>query len=347
MKRFGHSVFYCGRCGIGILLLLLACCKGAGEASFCLNGAWRLVHITYPDGQEYDYPSDEGNTTMLLFEGDSITYSCQLRLLPTGTVVIPDGSWHYRMKDKGRGKYAYVVNDIVRPLTVVDDTTFVLQETGICHTFVRDHSFDKGRLTTIRNLIADYDGDDAAEPSTYVFSVAETQLETTNHALIYTLIGAFFALLLIVLYAYVNARHRHRLKQQVQQLQKQRELRPQQVADAMRSVEEEFRHSDFCRRLRRRIDDTHQLSADDWEELEHQLQRVYGGFTTKLTDLCHMSQTELRVCMLIKIDVSPTDMATLLFRDTSSISTIRSRLYQKVFGRKGGARDWDEFVRQL
>jgi hypothetical protein len=37
-------------------------------------------------------------------------------------------------------------------------------------------------------------------------------------------------------------------------------------------------------------------------------------------------------------------MAVVLARDASTISTVRSRLYKKVFGRKGGAREWDDFI---
>jgi hypothetical protein len=48
--------------------------------------------------------------------------------------------------------------------------------------------------------------------------------------------------------------------------------------------------------------------------------------------------------MLTKLRIPPTDMASVLARDVSTISTVRSRLYGKVFGRKGGAREWDEFI---
>ena len=57
-----------------------------------------------------------------------------------------------------------------------------------------------------------------------------------------------------------------------------------------------------------------------------------------------MSELEYQVCLLIKLRITPTEMADVLSRDGSTISTVRSRLYKKVFGSKGGARDWDEFV---
>jgi hypothetical protein len=57
-----------------------------------------------------------------------------------------------------------------------------------------------------------------------------------------------------------------------------------------------------------------------------------------------MSELEYQVCQLIKLRVAPSDMAVVLARDASTISTVRSRLYKKVFGRKGGAREWDDFI---
>ena len=36
--------------------------------------------------------------------------------------------------------------------------------------------------------------------------------------------------------------------------------------------------------------------------------------------------------------------AAVLARDVSTISTVRSRLYKKVFGQKGSTRKWDDFI---
>lgn len=86
------------------------------------------------------------------------------------------------------------------------------------------------------------------------------------------------------------------------------------------------------------------LSDEDWKEIEGQLKRVYPGFTSRLRNLYQMSELEYQVCLLIKLRITPTEMADVLSRDGSTISTVRSRLFMKVFGRKGGARDWDDFI---
>ena len=83
---------------------------------------------------------------------------------------------------------------------------------------------------------------------------------------------------------------------------------------------------------------------DEWHSIESQIKKVYPGFSSQLRNLHAMSELEYQVCLLIKLRVAPSDMAIVLARDASTISTVRSRLYKKVFDRKGGAREWDEFI---
>lgn len=57
-----------------------------------------------------------------------------------------------------------------------------------------------------------------------------------------------------------------------------------------------------------------------------------------------MSELEYHTCLLIKLRIAPTDIASVLARDVSTISTLRNRLYKKVLGPNGGAKEWDEFL---
>ena len=63
--------------------------------------------------------------------------------------------------------------------------------------------------------------------------------------------------------------------------------------------------------------------------------------------LYSMSPVEYQVCLLLKLNATPSEIATVLCKDASSISTVRSRLYGKVFGKKGSSKEWDEFIRSL
>ena len=88
----------------------------------------------------------------------------------------------------------------------------------------------------------------------------------------------------------------------------------------------------------------HRMKDEDWQDLEGQVRRAYPGFISQLRNLYTMSELEYQVCLLIKLRIAPSDIAAVLVRDVSTISTVRSRLYKKVFGRKGGAKEWDEFI---
>jgi hypothetical protein len=86
------------------------------------------------------------------------------------------------------------------------------------------------------------------------------------------------------------------------------------------------------------------MTESDWAELSEAVNNVYTGFTEKLYSLHNMSDQDYHVSLLIKIRLQPKDIATLTAHSKESVASTRSRLYQKVFGKKGSTRDWDDFV---
>lgn len=90
------------------------------------------------------------------------------------------------------------------------------------------------------------------------------------------------------------------------------------------------------------------ISDDDWQELATVINQECDGFTQRLYGLCgKMSELEYRVCLLIKADTDLNKVAEILIKAQPTISTTRSRLYQKAFGKKGSAKDWDAVVNSL
>ena len=105
--------------------------------------------------------------------------------------------------------------------------------------------------------------------------------------------------------------------------------------------------SDIYLKLKRLMVEGRSLSDVDWQQLTGTVDGVYTGFTEKLYSLYKMSEQDYHVCLLIKVRVSPKDIATLTAHSKESVATTRSRLYQKIFGRKGSTHEWDEFVLSL
>lgn len=105
--------------------------------------------------------------------------------------------------------------------------------------------------------------------------------------------------------------------------------------------------SDIYLKLKGMLSENRSLRDEDWQRLTELVDSVYTGFTEKLFGLYKMSSQDYHVCLLIKMRMQPKDIATLTAHSKESVASTRSRLYQKIFGRKGSTRDWDEFILSL
>ena len=97
-------------------------------------------------------------------------------------------------------------------------------------------------------------------------------------------------------------------------------------------------------RLQNCLNSGRSLTHQDWMELAEVVNSVYSGFTEKLYSLYRMTEQDYHVSLLIKVRIPMKDIALLTAHSKESVASTRSRLYQKVFGRKGSSKDWDDFV---
>lgn len=84
-----------------------------------------------------------------------------------------------------------------------------------------------------------------------------------------------------------------------------------------------------------------------WSELNALFAERMPYFEKTLRELTPMSDIEWHLCMLLKLGFTPSEMSVLLSRSPSSISAMRSRLYEKVYKKKGTPSDWDLFIQQM
>ena len=89
------------------------------------------------------------------------------------------------------------------------------------------------------------------------------------------------------------------------------------------------------------------LAHQEWAELAKLVDSIYTGFTEKLYSLYRMTEQEYHVSLLIKVRIQPKDIALLTAHSKESVASTRSRLFSKVFGRKGSSKEWDDFVLSL
>lgn len=354
MKRISYWTIIVLSC----CLLFCGCTEEEQLQKHDLNGVWILKRLVNPFGTITDYPFNNGGVSKYrIYEGDSVFYECDVKPLTSSewqniatasdVVVVPTGKLSFTKIYKGGGEFMYLEDNDPRPLRFASDTSVVIQKFGVKYTWVRARDMDEERVEEIKSIIAGNITTDGHPPYWYVLSTKERKLEATNHTLIYILV---ILLLIVAFTVYVAMSIRQKKKsveRKLQQINDELKHRPLPLQQALEEVETRFFSSDYYLSLRRRIAAGEMLRQQDWQEIEQQLKPVCPGFANHLLGLCRMSELEYHVCLLIKLQVSPSEMATVLSKDTSTISTVRSRLYQKVFKRKGSSKEWDEFVRSL
>lgn len=325
------------------LCLVLGCdFTNDADDEHLLQGAWMLRLVEYPYEVPNDTMSDQEGTALQFYDGDSVVYQCWLTRTESGLLITPGSRLSVTLIDKGGGEHVYIEGDDPRPLTIKDDSTMVIQRKGVLYTYRRTDDIAQEWGREIMDIVvADSENDHSDETPIYVLSAKERQQASYIQWLLATV--AIVVVLAVSSHIVTRRRRRH-LQLQLQQIQEVQQERSQTVRQAIESVETAFFASNVYDALQRRIATGQRLRDDDWQEIEYQIRKLYPGFISQLRGLYAMSELEYRVCLLIKLRIAPKDIAGVLARDVSTISTVRSRLYKKVFGQKGGAREWDDLI---
>ena len=338
-------------------LLMLGCSYTTKEEqAYKLHGAWILQHATYPEGKTEEYAMEGKGTYCLIYDRDSMLYQCSIVTTPSGLVIKPTWKCVVTLINKGGGEWLYLENGDPHPLIMGNDSTRVekhgmgiptitIQRSGILYTCFRADDIYQEWGSDICDIIAnELEKEDTYGSNCYVLSTKERQQERTIQWFGY--FSAFIILISLVAahLVIVNRRAKRQLQYQLQQIQEVQINRPQAVRQVVETVEKSFFSSDEYAVLQKRMADGLVMKEEDWQQVEQHLKTIYPGFISQLRGLHQMSELEYQVCLLIKLRIAPKDIAAVLARDVSTISTVRSRLYKKVFGHKGGAKDWDDFV---
>jgi hypothetical protein len=332
-----------------VLVLMAACllvgCSNGNDSDkqFTLDGVWTLRQMDYPAGGN-KVIEETKETLLRLYEGDSIFHQCWMTKTKTGLTIRPIEDVQVSVVAKGHGEYVYIEDDDPHPLTVKGDSAIVIQQDGILYTWHSNEDIANEWSEEIREIVAVELQKGQGERQSYMLSRKEREQANVILGLVFSTIGVVVLLLLIARIAIDYRKEKRRLQLQLQQIQEVQQERPKAVRQAIESIETAYFASDEYQSLQRRIATGDILKDDDWNNIESQIRKVYPGFCSQLRNLHAMSELEYQVCLLIKLRVAPSDIAVVLARDASTISTVRSRLYKKVFNQKGGAREWDEFI---
>lgn len=190
------------------------------------------------------------------------------------------------------------------------------------------------------------------------------QREKENNALksentIEKLIVAFmllacFTLIIFVLLLYLKNKHNAdvmRLKDEKLTLLKNEMEKHRKGTAAENEKMPTLTSSEIYKTLLRRIEEwdiTHTtLNAEEWNELDRIINNTFDNFRSNVLAIYRTSQFEYRVCMLIKLKISPVNIGRMTNHSKESITATRRRLYEKAFNKKGRPSDWDSVILSL
>lgn len=105
----------------------------------------------------------------------------------------------------------------------------------------------------------------------------------------------------------------------------------------------------ICRHINRLLNDSRQpsMTDEDWHILEDTFAKIQPTFLNRLQTFHKFSSHEMHICLLLRLGLQPAALAQLSAHSKQSISSTRSRLFEKVFGQKGTPAQWDEFIQSL
>ena len=105
----------------------------------------------------------------------------------------------------------------------------------------------------------------------------------------------------------------------------------------------------ICRHINRLLSDSRQpsMTDEDWHILEDTFAKTQPTFLSRLQTFHKFSTHEMHICLLLRLGLQPAALAQLSSHSKQSVSSTRSRLFEKVFGQKGTPAQWDEFIQSL
>lgn len=138
------------------------------------------------------------------------------------------------------------------------------------------------------------------------------------------------------------------LRKTIQKLKYANELASIQMQEHQQA-DKQVKSSAIYQRIQIRLNNKESIGMNDeiWKELEEVVEQAYSGFLKRIEDLCPLNWQERNLCLLLKAGFTPSNIAILTAHSKQSISSTRSRLYERTFLEKGTSSQWDEFIQSI
>ena len=89
------------------------------------------------------------------------------------------------------------------------------------------------------------------------------------------------------------------------------------------------------------------ISPDSWNEIYEAMDISCPQFKKELFELSSLKSREYKICILVKLGLQNSDIATVMCRKANTITYSRANIYKKLLGKEGTAKDFDKFIKSL
>lgn len=336
------------------VLLLTACTSHLDEHD--LTGVWMREQEVLPDSSIVTYPNEMGQSFYKVYSDDGTYYLVYMLRRGDKEHLLPQHTATWEVRDG-----LYIERGDTMDATIHSADSMTVRWHGITETWrritdsERDHIAEVSRIEMIqqakeRDNIAEVSRvemiQQAKDMEAFLMALSRKEYAWRMELLWWTIGVVVIIALSFGVYGWLMRRKKKEIEQRLHEIEQRNQLTPKKVADARAEVAADFFNSDYYVSLRQRIQDAGRLSTDEWQKMEEALRPVYPDFATTLRSF-RLSDVEYQVSLLLKLRIPLKDISTVMYKDATTISSIRSRLYQKVFQKKGGSRDWDDFIATL
>ena len=321
-----------------IIALLQSACTSAPD-EHDLTGVWMRVKEVRPDSTVETYPDSWGQSFYKVYSDDG-TYHFVYMLQKDGVESLaPQDPSTWEVRDG-----LYIERGDTMDATIHNADSMTVRWQGTTETWRRLTSSECDHFVELSCKELDRQ---RGENMKAFFQAVSGREYAWRMKLFWWAVGAFACIAAVfAVYGWRMRRRKNEMEQWLHEIEKRSLLMPKKVADARAEVAAGFFNSDYYVQLKQRIQQTGKLSTSDWQAMEESLRPVYPDFATTLRSF-RLSDVEYQVSLLLKLRIPLKDISTVMCKDATTISSIRSRLYQKVFQKKGGSRDWDDFIATL
>ena len=136
----------------------------------------------------------------------------------------------------------------------------------------------------------------------------------------------------------------------IEQLQQQLDEQESLNQKFLKTVEEKIITSDIYRHLQYLLQHPREaMTPSDWESLEQMVEELLPTFKPTIYQYCpNLSLNDYRLCILVRLYFSPSEISVLTGMNKANISVKRYRLLHRLFKQKNGsAKDFDKKIQSI